>query len=502
MNRTALPAVLRWVSATVLILAAHGSPRGAAAEFPALCPGCNVLLISLDTLRADALGVLGSPRSATPTLDALARRGVLFTNAYSQAPNTFPSHMSLFTGLYPWHHGVNVVKRDKLPTDIPTAAMLFKRGGYRTFWFAPMNDNHLDLNVGFEKGFDRLQHHGGPGFQEAIKWLGGHPAGPFFAFLHSYRVHLPYTPKVSSVLKIEPASDPKSVFDGEAFTRSLHEEILANPALIFSDDFIAKHPDIFASGTPRWEEFEFQMKDQKHVRTDYYNLSLMRFNQRLPPGAPGAGERLRVLYDAVALELDEAVAALIGSLEDAGLTEKTVVVLTSDHGEEFLEHGRQGHNQLYSECLHVPMIVLVPGIPERRVEQIVRNIDVLPTLLEAVGLPAPDGIDGESLVPALRGHPLPQPRRALAFWRNSFSVRDERFTYIAAPMPGGKPPAEELYDRAADPREERNLFPARALEAKSWRSWLPRKSTAPPQGVWPESIDEQTRRRIMKTGYW
>ncbi len=493
--------IMLWSSLFLLFFAL---PARAAQSRP-LCPDCNVVVVALDILRADELAVLGSTRAPMPNLDALARRGVLFANAYSQAPLTLPSDMSLFTGLYPWRHGVNIPFSDVLPERIPTLALQLKNSGYETLFFGPLRSDFRDINggisIGSAKGIDRLEEDGPPDFSNAIDWLSRRPKSPFFAYLYSHHLHTPYLPRLESVLKLEPATDPQLVRKGDELAASVRAEVLADPLLIFRSEFVSAHPELFASGPMKWDKIRPFANNPVNVHTAYWGLLNARWLNSFPIDS-ATPERLRLLYDALAFELDQRVGALMRALASAGLADKTLVIFTSEHGEEFMEHGRTTHSQLYQECLHVPLIMIVPGVPARRVEQLVENVDVMPTILEAVGVPVPPDIDGTSLLPALRGRPLKEPRRARAYWRNHLSVRDSSFTYIAALGADGAPLYEELYDRVADPGERSNLLPARADAARSFRETMPRISSTVLNDLPPAELDEKMRQRIMRTGYW
>ncbi len=307
------------------------------------CERCNVVIVSVDTLRADHVGAYGYDRPTTPHLDVLATRAVVFEDAISQSAWTRPAHASMLTGLYPSEHGiVGVAGRPMLPPSLPTLATVLRGHGYRTAAFT--GGANLSAHFGYDRGFD-VYRSPGRRFEnshpEVRAWLGENPE-PFFLFLHGFDVHRPY--------------------------RSL-------PA------------DREALGL-----------------TGARARGMQRLcRQRALPSAlaPHIAE-----YDAAIHRADRSLGALFGVLRDLGLDERTVVVVTSDHGEEFLEHGSCFHiRSLYRETVRVPLVVAVPGLRPRRVPGVVpASASIAPTVLDLLGL---DGLPGPSLVSLLRGQARP-----------------------------------------------------------------------------------------------
>ncbi|HXK21472.1 MAG TPA: sulfatase [Myxococcota bacterium] len=303
----------------------------------------NLLVVSLDTLRARNVGAYGHERDTTPFLDQLAESGVLFENAITASVSTGPSHMSLFTGLYPVHHGMRRGQEPRSPSAVPLA-LLLRRAGYHTAAFT--EDGYLIRIFGFGDGFSEYSENTGshgavPGeaqvtFERAERWLARSRRRPFFLFVHTYEVHAPYMPPA------ETANLFRS--DGEPGTAA---------------------PDL------RSEQDDYDRE--------------IRF-------------------------VDDKVRELIGALERNGLRNSTTVVVLSDHGEEFGEHGYFQHGTaLFEESLRVPLIFEGWGIPAgERVAGQVSLIDVTPTLLALVGVQAPAGLDGENLLPAMHGKALPE----------------------------------------------------------------------------------------------
>lgn len=339
----------------------------------------NLLLVSLDTLRADHVSAYGHPRPTTPHLDRLAARGILFENAYSHAPHTAPSHMSLFTSLYPGEHGVRNFEDGggvRLDERVPTLAQLLQRAGYRTR--AVVSGGNVAASLGFDRGFARYDER-----PSAARWvfdaaldtlreLAAHDA-PFFLFVHTYEIHDPY---------VAPAAFRK----------------------LFTD------PDYRGSVTGSPEELA-----RRAPGGDYASRH-RAFWQAVDRQSPADLRQLVALYDAGIRVADHHLGRLLRELAALGLEEETAVVVLSDHGEEFGEHGGFIHQQVYDEVLRVPLVLRLPGSdapPGRRVSARVRLIDVLPTVLGYLGVPAPAHLRGESLLPLVE-QPVREDRPVFA----------------------------------------------------------------------------------------
>lgn len=304
----------------------------------------NLILISLDTLRARSLGVYGYQRDTSPFLDRLARESTVFEHAMTTAATTGPAHMSMFTGLYPPRHGVMGGMEDRDP-EYSTIAQRLRAGGYHTAAFT--ENGFLIRHTGAGDGFTRYTENRGkelmtpPGdaqvtFSQVRDWLQNDPPRPFFLFVHTYQVHSPY----------EPPAPYDALFEGDG---------AAGP----EDD---------------------------RARRDRDN------------------------YDREIRLLDDELERFFGDLRSLGLARDTVVVITSDHGEEFGEHGFLQHSSaLFDEVMHIPLLVWGPGrIPAgRRVAGVASLIDIHPTLLEIAGLPPAADVDGLSLLPATQSGALP-----------------------------------------------------------------------------------------------
>ncbi len=317
-------------------------------------PTRGYILISFDTLGAAHLGAYGSARPTSPFFDALARRGTLFENAFVQYPSTLVSHTSIFTGLYPQQHGVYPPSY-RLSPAIETLPERFAEAGYRTAGHT--EGGYMGRDFGFARGMEEftdppVEHTTDieKTFEKGLAFLRRLGAEErFFLFLHTYSVHDPYEPP----------------------------EPLAS---------------MFWSGEPPGPLAELPIPK--------VNAGLLTVDDRTV-------DYFEALYDGGIRYADEVLAGFFAELDRLGLGNETTIVITSDHGEEFREHGRFGHTQLYPEVLQVPLLVLHPDRTEgRRVPDLVQSIDIAPTLLDLARLP-PLAAAGRSLAPMIGGGRLP-----------------------------------------------------------------------------------------------
>jgi len=399
----------------------------------------NVLLITIDTLRADYLSCYGSKIAATPNIDALAARGVRFAQAIAQVPLTAPSHASILTGAYPQMHKVRDMGGFVLDSKIPTLATITSQAGLDTAAFvgAAVLNRHYGMNRGFEVYADDMKDKTPlkklPGvvaevraeivMRRALDWLEKrakqqNASGHFFMWVHYYDPHFPYDP-----------------------------------------------PEPFRS----------------------------RYGKNLYAG--------EVAY------ADDQVGRLLEGLSQRGLRDKTLVVLLADHGESLGDHGEYTHGVfLYDSTVHVPLIVAGPGVPTGRVVgQQVRSIDVMPTILDFLGLSPGAEAQGVSLLPALvEGKGVRSnycymetlyPKTTMG-WSELRGMRTDEWKLIVAPKP-------ELYQSAQDRSESSNLVSKRPAEADQLQKkvW---EVAGPPQSLGelkPQPLDEERRRELQALGY-
>jgi arylsulfatase A-like enzyme/Tfp pilus assembly protein PilF len=418
--RVALAVIL----AAVSLLPACGGPAPARRDVSQ-----NVLLITIDTLRADAIGASGNHSVSTPWIDRLAAGGVRFTQARASTVVTLPSHANILSGVYPFRHGVRENAGFRFPAHVGTLATLLKARGFRTAAF--VSAFPLDARFGLTRGFDVYddrfpkgeanvafrvpERRGTDTVAAALKWIADVPAAnPWFVWLHLYEPHFPYTP-----------------------------------------------PEPYAS---RYRD------------------------------APYLGE---------VSATDAALGPLLQPIVDAQGTRPTLVVFTGDHGESLGEHGEMTHGLFaYEGTLHVPLVLHQPRLFSARViAEPVRHIDILPTVLDAVGAPLPTTLDGRSLLALAAG--APATAAATYFeslsasinrgWAPLYGVSRGSLKYIDLPVP-------ELYDLAADATESHDLAPSRPGEVRELQRLLA-ALRADDRSAAPARENADTREQLRSLGY-
>lgn len=411
----------------------------------------NVILITLDTTRADRMGFLNSKRGLTPNLDMFARDSVVFTRAYSQAPLTTPSHATILTGTYPQFHLLNDFGV-KLGESLPYMPAILKAHGYQTSAFvgAMALDPEL-LAPGFDRGFDKydagfvhstpgadryhsIERRAGDVVAHALAWLSEKPQGPFFLWVHVYDAHDPYDPP-------EPYKEKyaSSLYDGE------------------------------------------------------------------------------IAYE------DSALGKFLSELRTRGIYEGAVIAVMADHGEALGDHGEDTHGFfLYDETIHVPLVIKLPrGTSQqgssagKRIELRTGLVDVLPTILEVVGIEVPREVQGQSLLGVMTMQPAPaesevagrlsQDRPAYSEtdygqeaygWSPLRALRTGKYLYVKAPR-------QELYDQFSDPGAAHDLSQssiavtsALADQLDVFRQKTSSRGEAPKMAFSPEA-----QRKLAALGY-
>jgi arylsulfatase A-like enzyme len=393
-------------AAAVLGTAAPGTAApgtaapGAAAPAPFRC-----ILISIDTLRYDHVGCDGYGAPTTPNVDRFRAGAVRFADAIAQAPSTLSSHASMLTSLLGPQHGASFKRGTGLAADVPTLAAALRERGVATVSFN--EGGQLAPEFGLGRGFDRYRSAAvGPGtaslaneVQNAVFWLQHHPGRPCFLFLHTYEVHHPYTPDARHLALIEP------------------------------EPYRGRLP---AGGTP------LEVLDA--VNQGFLRLSAADLRHVV------------ATYDAQIRAMDDGFGELVAYLEQQGLYDGTTIVFTSDHGEEFGEHGRVGWHShtLYDELLRIPLLIKYPrgAHAGATVTRQVRSIDIAPTILALLGAPRPARFQGRDLTPLAAG-------------------RSEPARFAVSNLDGGGVPAirtprwkligNHLFDLAGDPGETRDV---------------------------------------------
>lgn len=400
---------------------------------PAVCrtkdTSIHVILISLDALRPDHLHCYGYSRTTSPYIDALARESVLFEHAISQSHWTLPAHMSLMTSLYPSTHKVYIER--ELEKSKITLPQILRKNGFLCFGFA--THTRLRPEYGFARGFDSYMYKEYD-FQakratadkvtsKAMNFVTENKDRDTFTFLHYFDIHTPYMPpgRYATLFDATYTGDSTGR-DFRMFTKPVHD--------IFAEPY-----------------HEISERDLAHMVA---------------------------LYDGEVAHIDSYVGMLLTHLKAEGLYENTLIMVTSDHGEELWEHKSIGHNTLYDEVVRVPLLVKLPGKREdKKVKEVVQGIDIFPTVLDVLGIPSPH-LQGSSLLPLIENtrewHSEAYSERLSGWNSNEYgiAVRTEQYKYIYTTRFNTydftsfqkRDEIKELYNIGVDPRETTNIIHA------------------------------------------
>ena len=472
----------------------------------------NVLLISMDTVRADATSTYGYARPTTPTLDRLAAEGVVFDAAFSQANESAYSHGALFTGRYASELATPDYELWALPKAATTVGEVLQAYGYATAAFVA--GGHVTSGFGFNQGWDHFTDFSG--FQSffdtaplALSWLKKVPEGqPWMAFVHSYDAHRPYlkpgpfdhlysgpeVPELGELIADDPNLSER-VYDGHIYPDQVPKKFQHGP----SGDMVMSTQTyrLLAWASKRKEGVPLSAADIRHVRDH---------------------------YDACVTYADLQLGLFLARAQAGGLMENTLVIVVSDHGEDLLDHGFMNHRTgLQDSNIKVPMILSGPGVPKGvRHGGLVEALDVLPTILAAAGATRPAGVRGRDLLGLLDGR---EPEKEVVFTEgvmgmvsartathklihhdNSLTAED----HLEVLAPAALAPAHfALYDLVADPGAQRDLLAApspedlalasaRRVELLGWRTGL----DAGTHRLDPATLAPETVKQMRDKGYW
>jgi arylsulfatase A-like enzyme len=415
----------------------------------------NIVLISIDTLRADHLGAWGYGRGTSPELDAFAGEAVRFSQAVSQAPTTTPAHMSIFTGLLPAVHRMSNIKEgapQTLDPAVTTFTELLREAGYYTAGFH--GGGNVDGALGFDRGFDFYSSdyvsynwmgaYHDPADLDAIRpWLRVARARgkPLFLFLHHYVCHSPYVSAPDAIR--ERFLEGRAVAGLERGAGDAEKRRM-----------IAMLDRRTGGGAKRL--LQWGMFRAAHDRF-WRGVDLSRADHRA---------HVEALYDAQVAYSDWLFGRVRRLLSEEGAWARSLIVVLSDHGEELGEHGGREHRQLFAETLHVPLLIRFPDGTGRHgatVDRMVRTMDVMPTIFDALKLPPAAPTQGASFLSLVGGQGSYAPPMVTYDDRDFQRLRLVRdgLVYTNQHTDAGD---EWLFDAAADPEERRNLAGARPAD--------------------------------------
>ncbi|MDA7633203.1 sulfatase-like hydrolase/transferase [bacterium] len=454
----------------------------------------GVIFIVADTLRTDHLNIYGYERETVQHLKTFADEGVAFSNAIAQGTWTKVSQSSMMTSLYPVSHGVMEVP-DKLPASAETIAEVYREAGYATVSYSSVMFTGKQNNL--HQGYEELHEKASISDEEfssktsshyvdrIIPWLEQHKDVPFFACLHVFDPHSPYRP------------------------RPPYDTIWGRPG-----------------DKERWEEIEKDIKEH-----DVKNIFGLPFrDDYVDKTGNDPDELLRMFsgwYDGSIRGMDAEMGRLLKALKEMGIDDDTLIVFSSDHGEELWEHGRFFHSHtVYGELSQVPLMFRWPGNPNFRkggmVDRVIENLDIMPTLLELSGIEGPAAMQGRSLVPLIDGSGVSSWQDQLVI-THTLRREDEfpddpekghHFSFIENGLKVIRKEVEpelveELFDRSVDRLDLNNIIGEAGRSesvggmTKTFDAWRAKTEAQqlPDDGEMTENLSSEEIRRLQALGY-
>jgi len=429
----------------------------------------NVILIVIDTWRYDTLSLEINGMRVMPSANDFAKQNILFTNAFSQSPWTLPSFGTLFTSLYPSVHGAvrtGMLRGGKnfgiLRDDTETLAGILKKNGFKTY--AVACNNNLSPEFHINRGFDvyqifrpemkAMRLRADEAFQLGLSWIKKNgQKGNFFAMIHLFDPHLSY--------------NPPQEFSG-----------------MFDPSYTGRYKDNFDEKPESVRENKILLNAQEK-------------------------EHIRNLYNAEVAFCDREFGKFLRALNDLNLLQDSVLILTADHGEELWDHQSFEHGHtVYDELVHVPLVMHFPverGIQGKEIKGCVGLIDLMPTILDFMGIPIPKNVQGRSILPYIMSDDKfkeePLYCGSLLYGTEKISIRQGNYKYIRSVVEGGK---DELYDLRQDPAEAKNIidteYPRKNILKLKLMAWYEsnQKKAVNQKAV---NLDKDTQERLKSLGY-
>jgi len=415
----------------------------------------NIILISIDTLRPDHMGCYGYSRPTSPVMDQFASEGLLFEDVTSPSPWTLPAHGSMLTGLYPNRHALKS-HNVSLPKDIITLADVLQKQEYTTTEI--INSDYLSKRYGMNRGFTNYMyvvekaHQVEPSQVEdkAKLWLSNSQTQPFFLFLHYFDVHSDYC------------------------SQAKYEKIFLRP---YKGKF-----------------------DGRTSQLRFYRDAQIALEQT-------DGEHLVDLYDAGIKQMDDGLDRLFSFLKSKGLYDNTYVIITSDHGEEFLDHGSVLHGRTqFQEMIKAPLIIQGPGIPKcKRIKYAASLVDLMPTILSMANAPIPPSLDGIDLSPLWTEKNTSMPNRYIfagadhnnKVYDTKQAVRHPRYKLHYDKLTKN----QQLYDLQLDPGEKTDIASVSSELVDSMMAQLNNYMSITNKGRKLDSLSEEQIQKLKSLGY-
>lgn len=426
--------------------------------------GYNLVILVLDTLRADHLGCYGYIRNTSPRIDELSRKSILCENFFSSIPITLPSHASILTGLYPQNSGL-IYNYGQLPDKVPILSSILKKEGYRTA--AIVSTAVLKRDKKLDRGFDEYHHN----FD------------------------------ISSISEKDPVWKAKGIAeDANRFARTWLEKVRDERFFLFINYYDTHAPFLIQPGY--WNMFNPD------------SGKFLKYLKEVYPSIPEPQQKRRRItrYDRSIAYVDDQIDQLIKFMKKIGVLDHSIIIITADHGNglyqhhDYWTHGRY----LFDEQIKIPLLLILPGWKSGRISNIIETVDLMPTVLDLLGITFPEQIDGKSVVPILETGNLTNTNRAFAMNAlqspedkspRQYSVRNLDYKLIFQ-----EDGIKELYNLKTDPFEkenlingsDKNLFPLVKQMEKDGADWLKKLN---PRPLAEDQPDSRTMKELKALGY-
>lgn len=454
------------------------APKNNTPQADSICKNCNIIMISVDTLSAEHLSCYGYDRDTAPNLCKFGNDNIFFENSFANATWTLPSHVSIFTSLYPEYHNV-IGYGDFLPPKIPFLPEILQNNEYQTYFYIPEGDDTLSIDKIYNRGITKIFSDGRDDIKNPLGYL---DKGldyflsnvkinqKTFTFLHTYYVHTPYLIEGRKKIYTKDNFDniPLSLKDilDRPFTWDDYQKLLDglesksdntnNIWHLVSPDFYDRLKN--AENLKEAEKI-FRNEGDKKFWQAYYTQK--RYFVDIDRNNNEQVEYLKALYDQKIHEFDEWVGnKLVPFLNDPLIKSNTIVIITSDHGEEFMEHGKIGHSTLYNPNLKTPLLIYIPSITNKMISAQVQSVDLTPTILDAIGISSNNfSFQGQSLINLIQKNTEINRLLTADGYKNvTKTIIKENWKLFLIKDEDGKYIPYELYDMKSDPNESNNVL--------------------------------------------
>lgn len=424
------------------------------------CPRCNVVIISIDPLRADNLPCFNYIYNTTPNLCRYANRNTLFTNAFAHSSWTLPSIMSMITSQYPYEHGMLVPYQSVLSPSTVTLPQALKNAGYHTIFVGDTKNSHLPLDKGLGRGFEVISED--PHEPKALNELiiqQNNSRKPFFMFIHNFDMSASWSRAASppASFRFDTAFAPPKLYDPKVFIPTAWKDAIyyLEQKVELSENY-SRILSLLKNSTSAQQAYTYFNQLSPMDQQTILSFSIFEYINMTNPTHI---RLLRNLYDERLFMLDKSLASPLELLSSPPWDDNTIVIIVANHGDELGEHGRMSHGtNLFGSTTHIPLILHTPNTPPARINALVGSIDIFPTILEIIGVPKPKSIRGESLV-SLVNKTMPRLLRDYVIsqlgpfpWISS--IRTPSWSYYKDDT---DLPPEALFNLKTDPNEQSNI---------------------------------------------